>query len=136
MIYKDARDETEIPDSITYTRLLHIERDGEKKDPAIRADRLLTYANCVLAGLRQWGAPGFEQGDLTVDDMHTSHYFARMTHEEVDRIIKANSEIPLTEYPLDVALEINLFRIADREMKKRNEGEELKWRFLWAIGGG
>ncbi len=136
MIYRDARDETEVPDSITYPQLLRIERDGEEQDSAIRADRLLTLADCVLAGLQQWRAPGFEQGDMTVDDMHTSHYFARMTNEKVDRIIEADSDISLAEYPEDIALEINLFRIADREIKKLKEGEELKWRFLWVLGKG
>lgn len=136
MMYGDERDETEIPDSITYTQLMRIDRDSENRERTARADRFLIFADCVLAGVKQWGAPGFQHGGWTVDDMHTSHYFARMTNEEIDRIIRADSEVLLATYPADVALEISLYRIADREMKKLCEGEELKWRFLWVIGRG
>ncbi len=136
IMYGDARDETVIPDSLTYTELMRIDRDSENYETAARAERYLTFAECVLAGLKQWGAPGFQHGGWTIDDMHTSHYFARMTNVIIDRIIEANSRVLLAPYPADVALEISLFRIAAREMKKVSKGEELMWRFLWTIGRG
>ncbi len=136
IMYGDARDETEVPDSLTYTELMRIDSDSENYERAARADRFLIFAECVLAGLKQWGALGFEQRDLTIDDMHTSHYLARMTHEGIDHLIEAESNVLLAPYPADVALEISLYRIAAREMKKLSEGEELMWRFLWVIGRG
>ena len=135
--YGDARDYTEKPDSLLYTQLMRIERESENKEIAARADRILKMAELVLAGLVRWGAPGFEPGDLTIDDMHTSHYFARMSHEMIDKLIDPSCDIPLTSYPEDVVLEISLYRIADREMKKAGEEKNLgKEEFLKILGRG
>ena len=127
----------EMSDSMTYTQLMRIERESENSEIAARADRILKMAGLVLAGLVRWGAPGFEPGDMGIDDMHTSHYFARMSHEYVDKLIDPNCEIPLTSYPEDVVLEISLYRIADREMNKAGEENNLeKEKFLQVLGMG
>lgn len=136
-IYGDARDTTELPDRMTYTELMRIERESKNGERAARADRIVKMAEFVLAGLVRWGAPGFEPGDMTIDDMHTSHYFARMDHEEVDRLLDPACETSLTSYPEDVVLEISLYRIADREMKKiGDEGDLGKEQFLKVLGRG
>lgn len=66
--------------------------------------------------------------------MHSSGFFMLKTHAEVDQVIAADSGEPLTWYPEDVALEVSLYQIADRETKKR--GTIGKEEFLEVIGKG
>ena len=132
-VFGDLRDET--TEDISYVRLLNLEISGDNAVRKERAERLLKIMSLVLAGVKNWAAPGFDQLNVSVTDLHTNNYFARMTHETIDRMIREDSTTDLSAFPEDVELEIILFRMADRELKKA--GRELNdEEFVKIIGKG
>jgi len=132
-VFGDLRDE--FTEDISYVRLLNLERTGDDTNRKERAERLLKIMSLALAGVKNWAAPGFEQLNVTISDLHTNSYFTRMTHETIDRMIREDSTTDLSAFPEDVELEIVLFRMADRELKKagRDLTEE---EFVTIIGKG
>jgi len=132
-VFGDLRDE--FTEDISYVRLLNLERTGDDTNRKERAERPLKIMSIALAGVKNWAAPGFEQLNVTISDLHTNSYFTRMTHETIDRMIREDSTTDLSAFPEDVELEIVLFRMADRELKKagRDLTEE---EFVTIIGKG